>query len=52
MDGEKVDAHGAGAQRSDPKIGNRSDYPSVDENSPQGDEQRVFNMIRLVRDAE
>lgn len=52
MDGEKVDAHGSGAQRSDPKIGDRSDYPSVDENSPQGDEQRVFNMIRLVRDAD
>lgn len=51
MDGEEVDAHGAGSQRSDPKFGDREDYPAADENAPQGDEQRVFNMVRLVRDA-
>jgi hypothetical protein len=51
MDGEKVDAHGSGSQKSDPKTGNREDYPESDANAPQGDEQRVFNMVRLVRDA-
>ena len=50
MDGEKVDAHGSGSQRSDPKVGSRDDYPTADEDAPQGDEQRVFNMVRLVRD--
>jgi hypothetical protein len=49
MDGEVVDAHGAGSQRSDPKTGDRADYPTANEDAPQGDEQRVFNMIRLVR---
>jgi hypothetical protein len=52
MDGEEVEAHGSGSQKSDPKTGSREDYPAVDENAPQGDEQRVFNMVRLVRDAE
>lgn len=51
MDGEEVDAHGAGSQKSDPKTGDRIDYPAPDENAPQGDEQRVYNMVRLVRDA-
>ncbi len=46
-----VDAHGSGAQRSDPKTGDRDEYPAPDPNAPQGDEQRVFNMVRLVRDA-
>lgn len=45
-----VDAHGSGSQRSDPKTGSRDDYPAPDPNAPQGDEQRVFNMVRLVRD--
>ena len=49
MDGEVVDAHGAGSQRSDPKTGSRDDYPTANEDAPQGDEQRVFNMVRLVR---
>ena len=52
MDGEVVDAHGAGSQKSDPKTGDRDDYPAPDENAPQGDEQRVYNMVRLVRDAD
>ncbi len=43
------DVHGAGAQRSDPKSGNASDYPQA--HGPQGDAQRVFNYARLVRDA-
>ncbi len=52
MDGETVDAHGAGSQKSDPKTGSAEDYPVSDSNAPQGDEQRVFNMVRLVRDAD
>lgn len=52
MDGEEVDAHGSGSQKSDPKTGDRADYPETDDNAPQGDEQRVYNMVRLVRDAE
>jgi hypothetical protein len=49
MDGTNViDVHGAGCQRSDPKDGNPSDYPSWG-HGPQGDVQRVFNYVRLVR---
>ena len=43
-----MDVHGAGAQRSDPKIGNSSDYP--DFFGPQGDVRYVFNFVRCVRD--
>jgi len=51
MDGESViDVHGAGCQRSDPKDGAPADYPSWGD-GPQGDVQRVFNYVRLVRDA-
>ncbi len=45
-----TDVHGAGAQRSDPKIGEAADYPEG--NGPQGDAIRVLNYVRLVRDAE
>jgi hypothetical protein len=49
MDGTNViDVHGAGCQRSDPKDGDPSNYPSWG-HGPQGDMQRVFNYIRLVR---
>lgn len=44
-----MDVHGAGAQRSDPKSGDEEDYPSLG-NGPQGDERRVFNLVRLVRE--
>ncbi len=51
MDGTTViDVHGAGCQRSDPKDGDPSDYPTWGF-GPQGDVQRVFNYVRLVRDA-
>jgi len=46
---EIMDVHGAGSQRSDPKSGDASDYPSIG-NGPQGDESRVYNMVRLVRE--
>ncbi|MFC2151558.1 DUF1566 domain-containing protein [Bacteroidota bacterium] len=42
------DVHGAGAQRSDPKIGDPSDYPEG--HGPQGDAIRIYNCVRLVRD--
>lgn len=48
MDGEIVDVHGAGAQRSDPKTGKEADYPKSG-NGPQGDVQAVFNYVRAVR---
>ncbi len=42
-----LDVHGAGAQRSDPKTGNPSDYPHG--RGPQGDVIRIYNYVRLVR---
>ncbi len=44
-----LDVHGAGAQRSDPKIGDPSDYPHGF--GPQGDVRRIYNYVRCVRDA-
>jgi ribonuclease BN (tRNA processing enzyme) len=41
-----VDVHGAGAQRSDPKSGNISDYPQYF--GPQGDIRYVYNYARCV----
>lgn len=45
-----IDVHGAGCQRSDPKSGDPADYPAAGY-GPQGDVRRVFNHVRLVRDA-
>jgi len=42
-----MDVHGAGCQRTDPKTGSAS-YG----NGPQGDVRRVYNYVRLVRDAD
>lgn len=42
------DVHGAGAQRSDPKVGNPADYPYGF--GPQGDVIRIYNYVRPVRD--
>jgi len=41
------DVHGAGAQRSDPKLGDVADYPYG--NGPQGDVIRIANLARCVR---
>lgn len=41
-----VDTHGAGAQRSDPKIGDPSNWPSL---GGQRDEVRIYNLVRCVR---
>lgn len=42
-----MDIHGAGAQRSDPKTGERGEYPQYF--GPQGDLRNVFNYVRCVR---
>jgi len=42
--------HGAGAQRGDPKDGNPAQWPWGF--GPQGDEIRIFNYVRCVRDAD
>ncbi len=47
MDGRWQDVHGAGAQRSDPKMGNPDDFPTG--HGPQGDAIRIFNYVRCVR---
>jgi len=47
MNGRWSDVHGAGAQRSDPKAGSASQYPSG--NGPQGDAVRIDNLVRVVR---
>lgn len=47
---EWMDVHGAGAQRSDPKAGNPDDYPQG--HGPQGDAVRIYNYVRLVRNAD
>ncbi len=42
-----TDVHGAGAQRSDPKIGEPTAYPQG--HGPQGDAVRINNYVRCVR---
>jgi hypothetical protein len=42
-----LDVHGAGAQRSDPKVGNPADFPHG--RGPQGDVIRIENYVRCVR---
>ena len=49
MNGQWIDVHGAGAQRSDPKIGSSADYPTG--HGPQGDAIRVDNYVRCVMDS-
>ncbi len=43
-----IDVHGAGAQRSDPKTGDPSEFSEG--HGPQGDAIRTYNYVRLVRD--
>ena len=47
MGNSLMDVHGAGAQRSDPKTGDKQDYPQYV--GPQGDVRYVFNYVRCVR---
>ena len=42
-----VDVHGAGSQRSDPKVGDPAMFPHG--RGPQGDVIRIYNYVRLVR---
>ena len=42
-----IDVHGAGAQRSDPKVGDPNAFPQG--RGPQGDAVRIYNYVRLVR---
>ncbi len=42
-----MDVHGAGAQRSDPKVGDPSQFPRG--RGPQGDVIRIYNHVRCVR---
>ncbi len=46
--GQWIDVHGAGAQRSDPKLGNPNDYSKG--RGPQGDAIRIYNYVRCVRE--
>lgn len=48
MNNEWLDVHGAGAQRSELKVGNPSLYPQG--RGPQGDAIRIYNFLRPVRD--
>ena len=44
---ELLDVHGAGSQRSDPKVGDASRFPYG--RGPQGDVIRIENYVRCVR---
>ncbi len=46
-----INVHGAGAQRSDPKSGDPTDPRWRSGFGPQGDDVRILNYVRLVRDA-
>jgi len=48
MRGTLMDVHGAGCQRSDPKSGDKNNYPQFF--GPQGDVRYVYNFVRCVRD--
>lgn len=48
LNGVLTDVHGAGAQRSDRKTGNASDFPQGF--GPQGDVIRIDHFVRVVRD--
>lgn len=47
MNGAWQDVHGAGSQRSDPKSGDPSQFPTG--RGPQGDAIRIYNYAKLVR---
>ena len=47
MHGQWLDVHGAGAQRSDPKVGGAKQFPQGQ--GPQGDSIRIENSVRCVR---
>ena len=47
MNGQWLDVHGAGCQRSDPKQGDPAAWPTG--HGPQGDAIRIYNQVRCVR---
>lgn len=47
--GQWMNVHGAGAQRSDPKITDPAAWHYVYGRGPQGDDVRIFNYVRCVR---
>ncbi len=49
FDWNLMDVHGAGSQRSDPKVGDPDNWPHG--HGPQGDVIRIYNHVRCVRDA-
>ncbi len=49
MHGRKMNVHGAGAQRSDPKSGDPTSDKWASGLGPQGDEIRILNYVRAVR---
>ena len=50
LDGDLVNVHGAGCQRSDPKTGDPADYADGRGSPGQNDLVRIYNYVRLVRD--
>ena len=50
MNGNWLDVHGAGAQRSDPKSGDPTNWPTG--HGPQGDAIRINNYVRCTRGGE
>jgi len=50
MNGNWLDVHGAGAQRSDPKSGDPTNWPTG--HGPQGDAIRIYNYVRCTRGGE
>ncbi len=50
MNNQWIDVHGAGAQRSDPKVYTGKDYPEG--HGPQGDAVRYENYVRCVTDSD
>ncbi len=48
--GNLIDVHGAGAQRSDPKSGNPSNYTDGRGTEGQNDQVRIYNYARCVRE--
>jgi len=47
IEGEWLDVHGSGTQRSDPKSGDPTEFPAG--RGPQSDAIRIYNYLRLVR---
>jgi hypothetical protein len=50
MNGNWLDVHGAGAQRSDPKSGDPTNW--LTGHGPQGDAIRIYNYVRCTRGGE